>query len=62
MKENTTKLFVVGFAISPPEHVQHVWDYADGAVVGSSLINAMDNSGSLDDALNAASLFLRSPT
>ena len=65
VRENTTKSFVVGFGISCPEHVQLVWKYADGAVVGSSLINAMSKSGSQDDALNAASIFfrsLRSPT
>jgi tryptophan synthase alpha chain len=65
VKKNTSKPFVVGFGISRPEHVQQVCKHADGAVVGSSLINAMITSGSQDDALNAASLFfrsLRSPT
>ena len=65
VKRNTMKPFVVGFGISRPEHVQHVWKYADGAVVGSALINAMAKSGSRDDALDAASIFfrsLRSPT
>jgi len=28
----------VGFGISRPEHVREVWDYADGAVVGSRLV------------------------
>jgi tryptophan synthase alpha chain len=60
IKANTTKPFVVGFGISRPEHVQQVWKHADGAVVGSSLINAIANSGSRDDALSAASIFLRS--
>jgi tryptophan synthase alpha chain len=65
VKKNTAKPFVVGFGISRSEHVQQVCKYADGAVVGSSLINAMSKSGSQDDALNSASLFfrsLRSPT
>ena len=60
VKNNTTKPFVVGFGISRPEHVQHVWKFADGAVVGSSLINVMGESASPGDALKAASLFLRS--
>lgn len=60
VRENTTKPFVVGFGISRPEHVQHVWKYADGAVVGSSLINVMGNARSQNDVLNDASLFLRS--
>jgi tryptophan synthase alpha chain len=65
VKKSTSKPFVVGFGISRLEHVQQVCKYADGAVVGSSLINAMSKSASQDDALNAASLFfrsLRSPT
>ena len=60
VKDNTTKPFVVGFGISRPEHVQRVWKFADGAVVGSSLINVMRESASPGDALKAASLFLRS--
>jgi tryptophan synthase alpha chain len=60
VKENTTKPFVVGFGISRSEHVQYVWKFADGAVVGSSLINAMGNARSQSDALNDATLFLRS--
>lgn len=65
VKKNTAKPFVVGFGISRPEHVQHVWKYADGAVVGSSLINEMSKAASEADALQAASTFLtllRSPT
>ncbi len=40
---NCTDLPVaVGFGISTPEHVQEVAAYADGAAVGSALINAID--------------------
>jgi tryptophan synthase alpha chain len=28
----------VGFGVSKPEHVRDVWNYADGAVVGSRLV------------------------
>lgn len=60
VKRNTKKAFVVGFGISRPDHVQRVWKYADGAVVGSSLINALTNCTSEEDALRAAAQFLRS--
>ena len=60
VQKNTTKPFVVGFGISRPEHVQRVWMYADGAVVGSSLINALGNAGSGGEALRTAKEFIRS--
>ncbi len=34
----------VGFGISTPEHVRDVWDYADGAVVGSRLVREIENN------------------
>jgi tryptophan synthase alpha chain len=34
----------VGFGISTPEHVRDVWSYADGAVVGSRLVQEMENN------------------
>ncbi|NJL05779.1 MAG: tryptophan synthase subunit alpha [Chloroflexaceae bacterium] len=33
---------VVGFGISTPAHVAHVSQFADGAIVGSALINRLD--------------------
>lgn len=60
VRKNTKKPFVVGFGISLPEHVQRVWKYADGAVVGSSLINVLDKAASEEDALESAVRFLRS--
>jgi tryptophan synthase alpha chain len=35
----------VGIGISQPEHVAHVLSYADGAIVGSALVNALDTGG-----------------
>ena len=60
VQRNTTKPFVVGFGISRPEHVRRVWEYADGAVVGSSLINVLSNAGSMEEALRSAKEFIRS--
>lgn len=34
----------VGFGISKPEHVQAVWRYADGAVVGTRLVLEIENN------------------
>src|SRR5262249_32270260 len=32
----------VGFGVSKPEHVRDVWNYADGAVVGSRLVSEIE--------------------
>lgn len=60
VRKNTKKPFVVGFGISRAEHVQRVWKHADGAVVGSSLINVLGGAASEEDALRSAADFLRS--
>lgn len=39
IRESTDKPVAVGFGISRPEHVREVCEYADGAVVGSVLVN-----------------------
>jgi len=57
---NTKKPFVVGFGISRPEHVREVCRYADGAVVGSALIRAMEKCTSVTSAVNAGQRFFRS--
>jgi len=60
VRANVRKPFVVGFGISTPKQVRKVWEYADGAVVGSALINAISNASSQNDALSQAGDFLRS--
>lgn len=51
---------VVGFGISKPDHVSFVTRFADGAVVGSALVNVIaDHTGS-NDLVQAAGEFVRS--
>lgn len=47
----------VGFGISTPEHTANVGQVADGVIVGSALINAVDAS---EDKPQAAAAFVRS--
>lgn len=49
-----------GFGISKPEHMQAIKQYADGAVVGSALVNLIAESASVDEAVKKASLYVRS--
>jgi tryptophan synthase alpha chain len=60
VRNNAKKPFVVGFGISKPEHVTRVWEFADGAVVGSALINVLGKASSQREALKAARDFLLS--
>lgn len=48
----------VGFGISTPEHAAAVGQFADGVIVGSALINAVDNGG--DNGVDAAAEFIHS--
>jgi tryptophan synthase alpha chain len=56
-----TKLPVaVGFGVSTAEHVRAVWQYADGAIVGSSLVKRMQAAcASGKDPVEAAANFTR---
>lgn len=44
VKENSSCPFVVGFGIKTKNDVEKINELADGAVVGSAIINAMDGS------------------
>ena len=59
VKSNAKKKFVVGFGISRREQVERVWQYADGAVVGSALIQAVAESKSSHEAATAARVFVK---
>jgi tryptophan synthase alpha subunit len=54
---NHTKIPVaVGFGISQPQHVYEISQYADAVVVGSALINAIDNATLGEEGLIAGQL------
>ena len=44
MRELAVKPFVVGFGVKAPEHVAALAPYADGVVIGSALIDAIDTA------------------
>ena len=50
----------VGFGISKPEHVNFVTQIADGAVVGSALVNVVAEHAGKDDLATSAGEFVRS--
>jgi tryptophan synthase alpha chain len=49
----------VGFGISKPEHAALVGRYADGVVVGSAFVNAIEAAGSRDAAVDAVAKLTR---
>ncbi len=51
----------VGFGLSTPEHIAEVTSYADGAVVGSALVNLIERH-TADEQVNAVKAYIRSLT
>lgn len=51
---------IVGFGISKPEHVRQVTRFADGAVVGSALVDIIAEHAGSSDLLQVAGDFVRS--
>jgi len=54
-----TKKFVVGFGIKDRERVEHMWTLADGAVVGTALLQNIASAGTPEDAARLAGDFWR---
>lgn len=54
VRSHTELPVAVGFGISNRDHVRQVGEYADGAVVGSALVNAIDSADEKDSAKTAA--------
>ena len=49
----------VGFGISTPEHVQDVWRYADGAVVGTRLVLEIEQQAAAPDLVERIAQLVR---
>jgi tryptophan synthase alpha chain len=47
----------VGFGISRPEHVRAVWREAEGAVVGSSIVKALEDNMGRPDLVERVAAF-----
>jgi tryptophan synthase alpha chain len=58
VRRHTDLPLVVGFGISRPEHVAEVARYAEGAIVGSALINTLDQLPP-DERVAGAAAFVR---
>tara|TARA_A100001037_G_C15151245_1_gene639371 strand:+ start:3497 stop:4267 length:771 start_codon:yes stop_codon:yes gene_type:complete len=56
VRENSTTPFIVGFGISNKDDVVWFNNYSDGAVVGSAIINNMDNC---DDPITKTNQFIK---
>lgn len=52
----------VGFGISTPEQVREVWGYADAAVVGSAIVNKIEQLSGDPDLVRKVGQFARSLT
>ena len=58
IRRHTDLPVIVGFGISRREHIQEIGQFADGAVVASALLDAIDKSHP-DDRLDTARRFVR---
>ena len=59
IRRHTDLPILVGFGVSRPEHLREIGGYADGAAVGTALLEAIDRAAE-DDKLGAARRFVRS--
>jgi tryptophan synthase alpha chain len=57
LRQHTSVPIAVGFGISRPEHVQAVWQEADGAVVGSALVREIEEHTSSGNVVARVAAF-----
>lgn len=57
LRSHTDVPIAVGFGISQPEHVKAVWQEADGAVVGSAVVRAIEENASFSDVAERVAQF-----
>jgi tryptophan synthase alpha chain len=59
VREFTSLPVAVGFGISRPDHVKAVWNIADGAVVGSAIVEQIEKEANSDDLARRTGDFCR---
>jgi len=57
MRKYSDLPIAVGFGISKPEHVVDVWRYADAAVVGSAIVQVIENASGQADLVQQVGRF-----
>jgi tryptophan synthase alpha chain len=57
LRTRTTSPIAVGFGISRPEHVRAVWQEADGAIVGSSIVKEVEQNIGKPDLVKRVAAF-----
>jgi tryptophan synthase alpha chain len=57
LRSHTNSPIVVGFGISRPEHVRAVWQGADGAAVGSSIVKEIEQHIGKPDLVQKVAAF-----
>jgi len=57
LRMHTRTPIAVGFGISRPEHVRAVWQEADGAIVGSSIVKAVEENIGRPDLVERVAAF-----
>ncbi|NTU59069.1 MAG: tryptophan synthase subunit alpha [Chlorobiaceae bacterium] len=60
VREHTKKKFVVGFGIRDRERVHRMWELADGAVVGTALLQHVADAKSPEETASKAASFWKS--
>ncbi|NTW10790.1 MAG: tryptophan synthase subunit alpha, partial [Chlorobiaceae bacterium] len=60
VKKHTRKKFVVGFGIKDKARVEHMWGLADGAVVGTALLQHIAGCSDPDECARLAAEFWKS--
>jgi tryptophan synthase alpha chain len=57
LRTHTDSPVAVGFGISRPEHVEAVWQQADGAVVGSAIVGEIERNIGRPDLVDRVAAF-----
>lgn len=58
VKAKTSKPVAVGFGVAKPEHVAHIVNFADGVIVGSALVEQLEEVSTSEERLAVAHSFV----